>query len=49
MKTATRRFPLKLLSEIELESRDDRRGLVRVDEDGFPKLLAFVWMARNRR
>ena len=48
VKTATRRYPMKALSEIELVDRGDFRGLVSVG-DGSNSLLAFVWMDRDRR
>ena len=49
VKTATRRFPMADLSQIELQRSGDRQGFVCLDEDKMPKLLAFVWMDRNRR
>lgn len=49
VKTATKKFPMKYLSEIELEKRGDREGLVLKGEGGRPELLAFVWMDRDRR
>ena len=48
VKTATRRYPMKALSEIELVDRGDFRGLVSVGA-GSNSLLAFVWMDRDRR
>ena len=49
VKTATRRFPLTYLSNIELQERGDRSGLIMRGPDGEPSLLAFVWMDRDRR
>ena len=49
VKTATRRFPMQLLSTKELHRSGDRYGLVSKNADGFPYLLSFVWMDRDRR
>jgi hypothetical protein len=49
VKTATRHFPLAYLSNLELENRGDRSGLIHYGPDGLPSLLSFVWMDRNRR
>jgi Transposase IS4 len=49
VKIATRRFPMKELASTELSNRGDRRGLLSLDADGKPKILAFVWMDRDRR
>lgn len=40
---------MKDLSEVDLQKRGDRKGLVCLDEEMFSKLLAFVRMDRNRR
>eukprot|EP00978_Attheya_sp_CCMP212_P007953 scaffold18506_cov37-Attheya_sp.AAC.1 len=48
VKTATRHFPLAYLSNLELENRGDRSGLIHYGPDGLPSLLSFVWMDRNR-
>ena len=48
VKTETRRYPMKALSEIELDDRGGFRGLVSVG-DGSNLLLAFFWMDRDRR
>jgi hypothetical protein len=48
VKTATRHFPLAYLSNLELENRGDRVGLVHYGPEGNPSLLAFMWMDRNR-
>ena len=44
VKTATRRYPMKAPADIELQKRRDRHGLDFLDEEKFPKLLAFVRM-----
>jgi hypothetical protein len=49
VKTATRQFPMAYLSSLELVQRGDRHGLTTPGPDGTPKMLAFVWMDRNRR
>ena len=49
VKTATKRFPLGHLSNLELENRGGRHRLVVKGDDGEPKLLAFAWMDRGRR
>jgi Transposase IS4 len=49
VKTATKYFPMAYLSNIELHERGDRRGLIAKDYDGTPRLMAFVWMDRDRR
>ena len=49
VKTATKRFPMKNLSELELENRGGRRGLIMYNNDSQPALLAFCWMDRDRR
>ena len=48
-KTATKRFPRKHLSEIELKNRGERRGLIFHGDDRKPSLLAFCWMDRHRQ
>ena len=42
VKTATKLFPMKHLSEIELKNIGDRRGLILHGDDGKPSLLVFV-------
>ena len=49
VKTATKKYPMRYLTSLELENRGDLRGLVAEDENGKPELLAFVWMDRDRR
>ena len=48
-KTATKQFPMMNMSEIELDNRGDRRGLIMHGDDSKPSLLAFCWMYRDRR
>jgi hypothetical protein len=48
VKTATRRFPQAYLSALKLVERSDWSGLIAKDSDGTSKMLAFVWMDRNR-
>jgi Transposase IS4 len=49
VKTATRRYPMRALSTLELEQRGDSHGLVSYGSDGQPQMLAFTWMDRDRR
>lgn len=49
VKTATRPFPLKMRSAIELGNGGGRQALVCVDENSFPKLSAFLRMDWNRK
>lgn len=49
VKTATRKFPMQWLSNVELRQRGDRKGLLHYGEDRRPDLMAFVWMDRDRR
>lgn len=49
VKTATKRFPMRYLSQLELQVRGDRKGVVHRNEAGTPDMLAFVWMDKNRR
>ena len=44
VKTTTKRFPVKHLSEIELKSRGDTRGLILHGDDSKPLLLIFCWI-----
>ena len=49
VKTATKTFPLKYLSSIELdEGRGQRVGVV-LKSHGAPTMMAYVWMDRDRR
>ena len=49
MKTATRQFPQQHLSNVEMRSRGEMRGVVAKDVNGIPSMLAFCWMDRDRR
>jgi hypothetical protein len=51
VKSATRQYPMSYLSQVELNNRGDRKGMVTIggDTNSDPKLLAFVWMDRQRR
>jgi hypothetical protein len=49
IKTATRHFPMAYLTNIEMEARGERAGVIYRDEYGIPRLMAFVWMDRDRR
>jgi hypothetical protein len=49
VKTATRHFPMAYMTNIEMQSRGEREGVVCRDKHGVPKLMAFVWMDRDRR
>jgi Transposase IS4 len=49
VKTATKRFPMQYLGNMELNERGDRAGLVSRDEQGRPTFLSFVYMDRDRR
>ena len=50
VKTATKGYPMKYLSKIELAERGDHYGVVSYDNNSnSPNSLAFVWMDRERR
>ena len=50
VKTATKGYPMKYLSKIELAEQGDHYGLVSYDNNSnSPNSLAFVWMDRERR
>ena len=49
VKTATKKFPMAWLQQVELHQRGDVKGLVAKDPTGVPELLCFVWMDRDRR
>jgi Transposase IS4 len=49
VKTATKKFPMAYLSCLELQERGGRKGLIARDDNGYPNLLAFVWMYRELR
>ena len=46
VKSATRQYPMTFLSQVELNNRGNRKGMVTIGGDtaGDPKLLAFVGM-----
>ena len=49
VKTATKKFPMSYLSNLELVQHGDYKGLVARGTDGQPTMLLFVWMDRDRR
>ena len=49
VKTATRKFPMAYLSNLEMQERGDRHGVVTRGANGVTTLMAFVWMDRDRR
>jgi hypothetical protein len=49
VKTATKRFPITYLSNLEMQERGDRHGVVTRGANGVTTLMAFVWMDRDRR
>jgi hypothetical protein len=49
VKTATKRFPQRYLSSIELQARGDTRGVYTTNGSSEPAMMAFVWMDRDRR
>ena len=49
VKTATKKFPMSYLSNLELVLRGDYKGLVARGTDGQPTMLSFVWMDWDRR
>ena len=49
VKTATKKFPMTYLSNLELSNRGDFRGLVARGADGHPEMIAFVWMDQDRQ
>ena len=50
VKTATKKFPMRYLSSLEmLEGRGQRKGVVLKDENGDPTMMAYVWVDRERR
>ncbi|KAI2492446.1 Transposase IS4 [Fragilaria crotonensis] len=51
VKSATRQYPMPYLSQVELNNRGDRRGMVTRggETNSEPKMMAFVWMDRQRR
>jgi hypothetical protein len=49
MKTATRGYPKAYLEGLELSNHGDYEGVVTLGENGQPRMMAFVWMDRERR
>lgn len=50
VKTATKKFPMGVLTSKRLHLRGDRYGLVHKNaETGRPDMIAFVWLDRERR
>jgi len=49
VKTATKQFPQAYLSRVELPTRGDYKGVVNIDDTINLKLLAFVWVDKDRR
>ena len=49
VKTATKKFPMSYLSNLELVQRGDYKGFVARGTDGQPTMLLFVWMDRDCR
>ena len=47
VKTATKKFPMSYLSNLELVQHGDYKGLVARGTDGQPTMLSFVWMDRE--
>ena len=44
VKTATKKFPMSYLSNLELVQHGDYKGLVARGTDGQPTMLSFIWM-----
>ena len=49
VKTATKKFPMSYLSNLELVQHGDYKGLVARGADGQPTMLSFIWMDRDHR
>ncbi|KAG7370695.1 hypothetical protein IV203_019265 [Nitzschia inconspicua] len=47
--TASCHYTMTLLSSVELSDHGDHKGLVHLDNDDNPYMMAFVWMDRERR
>ena len=47
VKTATKKFPMSYLSNLELVQHGDYNGLVARGTDGQPTMLSFVWIDRD--
>lgn len=46
--TSTRKYSMGWISNVELRSRGDMKGLVHKDGNGMPIIMAFVWMECDR-
>lgn len=49
VKTATRQYPMKYLSGLQLSERGQHVTMVRRGLDGSPKMMALMWVDRARR
>jgi hypothetical protein len=49
VKTATKQFPMQALGSIEMEMRGERDTYVNKTEDGRVRMMAMVWLDRERR
>ena len=49
VKSATKRFPMQYLSELEFTQRGQGKGVVMNGDDGQKSCYAFVWVDRDRR
>ena len=49
VKTATKKFPMSYLSNLELVQCGDYKGLVARGTNGQPTMLLFIWMDRECR
>jgi len=49
VKTATKEYPMKFLSEQELTTRSQCRSVGSESSGGESKLMAVIWMNRDRR
>ena len=47
VKTATKKFPMSYLSNLELVQHGDYKGLVARGTDGQPTMLSFIWMDQD--
>ena len=47
VRTATNKFPMSYLSNLELVQHGDYKGLVARGTDGQPTMLSFIWMDRE--
>ncbi|KAG7352288.1 transposase IS4 [Nitzschia inconspicua] len=49
VKNASSHYSMTWFSSLELSNRGDHKGLVHLDTDGNPDMMAFVWVDRERR